>query len=187
MSARTGSSAMAAKDKGNGLAELEKMIHDSPGPERVCQKVSQILRVERNEVALLRLEQSSLKFIYPAELRSAGAIPLSGSAVAARTAVTRAPLLSNSFARVKHVSLFETVRLGTGDETERTEQMPIQKIISVPVSDTEGNVVGVVQLSRKGLDATLAGTDFTSEDLTQLERAAKLIARMPFMKEDAPL
>jgi hypothetical protein len=178
---------MPAKEKPNGFAELERMIDDSPSPERVCLKVAQILRVERNEIALMRLEKGSLKFIYPAELRSAGAIPLSGSAVAARTAVTRAPLLSNSFARVKHVSLFETVKLGTGDETERTEQMPIQKIISVPVADTEGNVVGVVQLSRKGLDATLAGLDFTGEDLNQLERAAKVIARMPFMKEDVPL
>jgi len=177
---------MPAKEKVDGLTELEKMIGDSPSPERVCVKVSHILRVERNEVALLRLEKGILKFIYPAELRSAGAIPLSGSAVAARTAVTRAPLLSNSFARVKHVSLFETVRLGTGDETERAEQMPIQKIISVPVADAEGNVVGVVQLSRKGLDATLAGLDFTGEDLSKLERAAKVIARMPFMKEDAP-
>lgn len=178
---------MSAKAKLDGISELEKMIDDSPTPERVCVKVAQFLRVERNEIALMRLEKGSLKFVYPGELRSAGAIPLTGSAVAARTAVTRAPLLSNTFARVKHVSLFETVKLGTGKESERAEQMPIQKIISVPVADPDGDVIGVVQLSRKGLDAALAGIDFTVEDLAQLEKAALVIGRMPFMKEGSPL
>jgi hypothetical protein len=183
---KQGGSAKPARQEAARVTELEKMIDDSPTPERVCLKLSQILRVERNEVALLRLEKGSLKFVYPAELRSAGAIPLSGSAVAARTAVTRAPLLSNSFARVKHASLFETVKLG-GEEIERTEQMPIQKIISVPVVDEAGEVVGVVQLSRKGLDSSLAGVDFTSGDLTLLEHTAEVIARMPFMRDAAPL
>jgi len=178
---------MTAKAKLEGISEFEKMIDDAPTPERVCVKVAQLLRVERNEIALMRLEKGSLKFIYPGELRSAGAIPLTGSAVAARTAVTRAPLLSNTFARVKHVSLFETVKLGIVNESERAEQMPIQKIISVPVSDPDGDVIGVVQLSRKGLDATLAGIDFTVEDLAQLEKAAQVIGRMPFMKDGAGL
>ena len=184
---KPGSSVAPAKAKTGSVTELERMITDSPTPDRVCVKLSHILRVERNEVALLRLEGGSLKFVYPAELRSAGAIPLSGSAVAARTAATRAPLLSNSFARVKHVSLFETIKLCTGAESERTEQMPIQKIISVPVIDDAGEVVGVAQLSRKGLDSSLAGLDFTSEDLVLLERAAEVIARMPFMRDGAPL
>lgn len=184
---KMGNRAMPEQEKITGFTELEKMVADSPSPERVCLKLSQILRVERNEIALLRLEKGSLRFVYPVELRSAGVIPLSGSAVAARTAVTRAPLLSNTFTRVKHVSLFETVKLGTGEESERTEQMPIQKIISVPVMDEEGIVVGVAQLSRKGHDSILAGVDFTGEDLRQLERAAKVIARMPFMRDGAPL
>ena len=86
--------------------------------------------------------------------------------------------------RVKHVSLFEAVKLGAGsDEEDRSqEQMPIQKIISVPVASSGGNVMGVVQVSRKGLDASLAGADFTSEDLKQLEQAAEILARMPFMQ-----
>jgi hypothetical protein len=45
--------------------------------------------------------------------------------------------------------------------------------------------MGVVQISRKGLDASLAGADFTSEDLRQLEQAAEILARMPFMQEGA--
>jgi hypothetical protein len=168
------------------LADLERMLSDAPTSERACQKLAQILKVRRSEIALMRLEKGSLRFIYPAELRSAGVLPLSGSAVAARTAATRTPLLSNTFMRVKHVSLFEAVKVSTGGEEDKSsEQMPIQKIMSVPVAPAGGAVMGVVQVSRKGLDASLSGPDFSGDDLKQLEKAADILARMPFMQEGA--
>jgi GAF domain-containing protein len=83
--------------------------------------------------------------------------------------------------------LFEAVKLGAGEEDRSQEQMPIQKIMSVPVTLPGGNVMGVVQISRKGLDASLAGADFTGEDLKQLEQAAQILARMPFMQEGAEI
>jgi hypothetical protein len=182
----TGNQGSAAKTAKATVSDLEKMLAEAPSSDRVCLKLAQILRVRRNEVALLRLEKGSLRFIYPAELRSAGVLPLSGSAVAARTATTRTPLLSNTFMRVKHVSLFEAVKLGVVEEEDRSqEQMPIQKIMSVPVMNSGTNVMGVVQVSRKGLDVSVAGADFTAEDLKQLEQAAEILSRMPFMKEGA--
>ena len=183
----TGNQGFGAKAAKVSVSDLERMLSESPSSDRVCLKLAQILRVRRNEVALLRLEKGSLRFIFPPELRSAGVLPLSGSAVAARTAATRTPLLSNSFMRVKHVSLFEAVKLGAEVEDRSQEQMPIQKIMSVPVATDGGNVMGVVQVSRKGLDASLAGSDFTGEDLKQLEQAAEILARMPFMQEGAEI
>jgi hypothetical protein len=59
--------------------------------------------------------------------------------------------------------------------------------MSVPVTTSEGTVIGVVQISRKGLDASLSGTDFTGEDLKQLEKVVEIIARMPFMQEGAQI
>src|SRR5260370_28220465 len=150
-------------------------------------KLAHILRVRGSEVALVRLEKGSLRFVFPPELRSAGVLPLTGSAVAARTAATRTPLLSNSFMRVKHVSLFEAVKLGVEVEDRSQEQMPIQKIMSVPVMASGASVMGVVQVSRKGLDPSIAGADFTGEDLKQLEQAAEILARMPFMQEGAEI
>jgi GAF domain-containing protein len=175
-----------AKSAKTTLADLETMVSGTPSTDQVCRKLATILNVRRNEVALLRLEKGSLRFIFPPELRSAGVLPLSGSAVAARTASTKSPLLSNNFMRVKHVSLFEAVKLGkSADEEDKSqEQMPIQKIMSVPAT-LDGQVIGVVQVSRKGLDASLSGADFSAEDLKQLERAADIIARMPFMQEGA--
>jgi len=183
----TGNQGFATKAAKASVGELESMLSESPSSDRVCLKLAQALRVRRSEVALLRLEKGSLRFIFPPELRSAGVLPLTGSAVAARTAATQTPLLSNTFMRVKHVSLFEAVKLGAGEEDQSQEQMPIQKIMSVPVARSGGNVLGVVQVSRKGLDASLAGADFTGEDLKQLERAAEILARMPFMQEGAEI
>jgi GAF domain-containing protein len=182
-----GTAARPAKAPKAEIADLERMVSDSPSCEVACAKLAQILHVRRGEIALMRLDKGSLRFIYPVELRSAGVLPLSGSAVAARTASTRTPLLSNNFMRVKHVSLFEAVKLsGSSEEDRSMEQMPIQKIMSVPVI-ADGNVFGVVQVSRKGLDASLSGPDFLAEDLKQLEKAADILARMPFMKEGAEL
>jgi len=181
----TGNQAFGAKAEKATLNELENMLSASPSSDRACLKLAQILRVRRSEVALLRLEKGSLRFIFPPELRSAGVLPLSGSAVAARTAATRTALLSNTFMRVKHASLFEAVRLGAEEEDRSLDQMPIQKIISVPVVHSDGQVMGVVQISRKGLDANVAGADFTGEDLNQLEKAAEIVSRMPFMQQGA--
>jgi len=181
-----GSAAKAAKAS---LSDLENMLTESVSSDRVCLKLAQILRVRRSEVALLRVDKGSLRFIFPPELRAAGVLPLTGSAVAARTAATRSPLVSNTFMRVKHASLFEAVKLGAeADEEDRSQgQMPIQKIMSVPVAPSGGDVMGVVQISRKGLDARGAGADFTNADLKELEQAAAILARMPFMQEGAEI
>ncbi len=183
----TGNEGFAAKAAKASVNDLESMLSESPSTDKVCLKLAQVLHVRRNEVALLRLEKGSLRFIFPPELRSAGVLPLTGTAVAARTAATRSPLLSNTFMRVRHVSLFEAVKLGAREEDRSQEQMPIQKIMSVPVMHSGGNVMGVVQISRKGLDASLAGADFTGEDLKQLEQAAEILSRMPFMQEGAEI
>ena len=91
--------------------------------------------------------------------------------------------------RVKHASLFEAVKLGADadEDDHRQQQMPIQKIMSVPVAQSGGEVMGVVQISRKGLDGSTAGADFTNTDLKQLEEAAEILARMPFMREGAEI
>jgi hypothetical protein len=183
----SGVAAKAAKDGVAGLKDLEKMVAESPSPERVSAKIAQILNVSRNEVALLRVEKGSLRFVYPPALRAAGVIPMSSSAVAARTVATGTSLLSNNFARVKHASLFESVKLGSPQDEQAFEQLPIQKIMSVPITPGGGKVIGAIQVSRKGLDSSLAGTDFTTDDLKRLEQAAAIFASMPFMNENAPL
>lgn len=156
------------------LEQLAALESAETTPESICAFVAHIFQVKETEVALLELGGSLLNFIYPAELRTAGAIPLSSAAVAARTARERKAELFNSFTKVKHSSIFELVKLG---DTGLDAQV-IQKLMSAPVLGRGGEVVGVIQVSRKAPRPAAAGPDFTPEDLRKLESVALLVGRL---------
>jgi hypothetical protein len=144
----------------------------------LCMVLAKIFRVQYTEVALLRLDRGSLHFVFPEHLRTSGAIPLSSKAVAAHTALSKKAEIFNNFARVKHASIFETVKPVNTDSEEPNHPSPIQKLMSVPIMNKDSAVVGVIQISRKGLDAKFA-QDFSREDLHDLELAAGLLATAP--------
>jgi len=73
--------------------------------------------VLRAAVGLLRLEGRMLTFLFPAELRGAGSIPLSSSAIAARTAVSRRAECFNNFAQVRHYTFLSSSSLETNPMT----------------------------------------------------------------------
>jgi len=163
-------------------SQLEHLVEKNPAPEQFCAELAKVFHVRPTEVALLRLENGLLKFLFPDELRTAGTIPISSaSAVAAHTAVTKKVELFNNFANVKHASIFETVRLADRDK-DSTAANTIYKLMSAPVMDTAGKVMGVLQICRKGFDLSSAGPDFTLNDLQQLELAAKALAKAGFMR-----
>jgi hypothetical protein len=100
-----------------------------------------------------------LHFIVPVALKNVGFIPLtSNSALAARTVRDSRPEIDNNFSAVRHATVFEAVKTAT------TSGESIQKIVSAPIL-CDGKVVGVMQISRKGISASNAGPDFTAEDL----------------------
>jgi GAF domain-containing protein len=107
-------------------------------------------------------------------LRTAGAIPLSSSAVAARTARTKQAELFNGFTQVKHFSVFELVKLG---DTGLDDQV-IQKLMSAPILNNNGEVIGVIQISRKAPRPAAAGPDFTPEDLRKLDSVARVVGTL---------
>jgi hypothetical protein len=156
------------------IEQLASLDPRSSTPESICACVAMIFQVKETEVALLELGGSLLNFLYPAELRTAGAIPLSSSAVAARTARTRQAELFNSFTQVKHSSIFELVKLG---DTGLDAQV-IQKLMSAPVLAESGEAIGVIQVSRKAPRPAAAGPDFTLDDLQKLESVALHVGRL---------
>jgi hypothetical protein len=159
------------------LLPLGTVLGEGSTPMDVSMVLAKIFRVQYSEVALLRLESGLLRFVFPEHLRTTGAIPLSSKAVAAHTALSKKAEIFNNFARVKHASIFETIKPGTGDP-EDAPPSPIQKLMSVPVMDQDSNVVGVIQISRKGLDPRFA-QDFSREDLHDLELAAGILCTAP--------
>ena len=145
--------------------------------DRLCAELASLFGVRRTEIGMLRLDGELLKFLYPAELHSAGSIPISSSAVAAITAVSKKGELYNNFANVPHRTVFELVRL---KDPERKEDEPpkIQKLMSAPIMGEQDEVLGVVQVSRKGVTPAAAGPDFTVEELQELERTARRVATL---------
>src|SRR5882762_6148967 len=157
--------------------EIEQLAGFDAGdrtPESICVRVAQVFHVMETEVALLELSGSLLNFLHPAELKTAGAIPLSSSAVAARTARTKQAEIFNGFAEVKHFSVFELVKLG---DTGLDEQV-IQKLMSAPVLVKNEEVIGVIQVSRKAPRLAAAGPDFSPDDLRKLESVARFVGTL---------
>jgi hypothetical protein len=157
-----------------GIEQLTGLDSPDSTPESICAWVANIFHVKETEVALLELGGSLLNFLYPAELKTAGAIPLSSSAVAARTARTKEAELFNGFTRVKHFSIFELVKLGDSG----LDALVIQKLMSAPVLARNGEVIGVIQVSRKAPRPAAAGPDFTPDDLRKLESVARFVGRL---------
>jgi len=163
------------------LLPLGSILGDGVTPLDVSMVLAKVFRVQYAEVALLKLEGGLLKFIFPEHLRTTGAIPISSKAIAAHTALSKKAEIFNNFARVKHASIFETIKpLGSEEELLSVPE-PIQKLMSVPILDSQLTVLGVLQISRKGLDPRFT-QDFSREDLHDLELAAGLLASSPVMR-----
>lgn len=167
------------------LAPLGSVLSQGITPLEVSMVLAKVFRVQNAEVALLRLEGGLLKFIFPEHLVTTGAIPISSKAVAAHTALSKKAEIFNNFARVKHASIFETIKpLGVETDAElSTQPAPIQKLMSVPILDQQSAVMGVIQISRKGVDPRFT-QDFSREDLHDLELAAGVLAVSPVMHAD---
>src|SRR5207253_4061736 len=105
------------------LSPLEHLLDQDVTARQVCGVLAKMFQVQQTEVALLRLDRGLLQFVYPDELRTAGSIPISSSSIAAHTAISKKSEIFNNFARVKHASIFETVKLGTSEGVDTSEPL----------------------------------------------------------------
>ncbi len=142
--------------------------------EQLAGKIAKELQVKDDEVAILGVSNRwrHLHFLVPLALKNVGFIPLtSNSALAAKTVTESRPEINNEFAKVRHATVLEGVKAST------TTGETIQKIISAPIL-CEGKVVGVMQVSRKGENASGAGADFTSDDLGKVLALCRPLGRL---------
>jgi hypothetical protein len=148
---------------------------------KIAHELSRNFGVHDDEVALFKLEQSQLRFIYPPSLSNVGMIPLTHSnSLAARTANSKRPEILNNFPQMRHASVFESVpvdsKTRSGGQKAEKITMVIQKVMSAPVVGASG-VLGVIQISRKGTSPKAAGPDFQPSDLQRLISAAGVLAK----------
>ncbi|HEY3926940.1 MAG TPA: GAF domain-containing protein [Candidatus Koribacter sp.] len=161
---------MAASCEKEGLTPLNG--------EKLARAIAQQFTVHEDEVAILRIEETRLIFVYPVKLHDVGYIPLNATtSVAGRTAATKHPEVINNFPQTKHVSVFESVELSTQPHSlmDRHDKPHIQKLMSAPVMKNE-KAVGAVQVCRKGMTGPSSGADFRPEDLQKLVSCCSDIA-----------
>jgi hypothetical protein len=140
----------------------------------IAERIAKNLGVRPDEVALMGVSNRwrHLHFLVPESLKKVGFIPLSStSAIAARTARESRPDIINNFAGVRHATVFEGVKIG-GETSEI-----IQKLISAPILSGD-KVVGVIQVSRKGTNPSVAGPDFTADDLGKVLALCKPLGKL---------
>jgi hypothetical protein len=106
-------------------------------------------------------------------------IPLISSSQAARTASSKRAEIFNNFAAVRHSSVFETVKVG-GENGQA-----IQRLMSAPIVSPEGDVLGVMQISRKGATPLDAGAEFEMSDLHTLREVSDSFGRVARQLLDA--
>jgi hypothetical protein len=99
-------------------------------------------------------------------------IPLISSAQAAKTATTKRAEIFNNFAGIRHSSVFETIKV-SGENGQA-----IQRLMSAPILSPEGDVLGVMQISRKGTTPMEAGAEFEVSDLQTLRDVTNSFGRV---------
>ena len=140
----------------------------------IAARIAKNLGVRPDEVALMGVSTRwrHLHFLVPETLKQVGFIPLSStSSIAARTARESRPDIINNFASVRHATVFEGVKI-SGESSEL-----IQKLISAPILSGD-KVVGVIQVSRKGANTSVAGPDFSADDLGKVLALCKPLGKL---------
>ncbi len=142
---------------------------------------SDVFGLRKDEVAILltNQEKTVLSFAYPEFLVNAGMIPISSpDAFASQIFRLGRGVIENNFNQVKHLHLFEYVRMGDGGKTH-----PIWKVMGSLLKSGEERI-GVIELSRKGPSPEESGEDFTPDQLEFLDRSIAMLA--PFLVKTMP-
>ena len=130
----------------------------------VAAHISSAFKVTESEVAVLlkTRDGQELKFAYPPGLAAgANIFPLKVWSFAGNVAKTATGALDNAFTEKRHLHFYEHIKV------DGPKSGPIHKIMAAPFK-FEGEVFGVVEVSRKGPSAAEAGPDFKSSDLALL-------------------
>ena len=165
------------------VSELERIAgaldtEDAGAPQlslpAIAEKIARIVGVRKEEVAILAVSTrwKHLHFLVPEALKNVGFIPLNSTwSLAAKTVRESRPEIDNNFSSTRHPLVFEGIKIN-GETPEI-----IQKLISAPIL-IDGKVIGVIQISRKGKNATSVGPDFTSDDLGNLLALCKPLGKL---------
>ena len=128
-----------------GILALQAWLKESTTSEQFCNQLAKIFQVPQTEVAaFMRFQWGCLQLFFPRSSRPRGSIAVSSSSsIAAHTATSKKAEFYNNFSRVKHAQSFRNRETGQpGRKSPPFTNPPIQKLVSAPVLDKAGNVIG---------------------------------------------
>lgn len=171
---------MASVDLTLTVAKLVEEMRKAGGSptadalDKLATQIAGAFSAKKDEVAILRLSSDGkmLGFVFPIKLAKIGFLPITTlHSLAIKTIRDRRGEIVNNFSVYKHPTVFESV-----DLSEQSKAAPIQKIVSAPMI-AEGKVVGVIQVSHKGVPGERIGPDFTLSDLTELTSVGSILGK----------
>jgi GAF domain len=133
---------------------------------------------ERNgQTAILMVDADleQLTFAYPEHLARGNTLPIDRNSFAGQVVLQKSILLQNNVPAEPHKDFFERIPNPEG------EVRAIQKMIASPLLDRDGQVIGVVEVSRTGRESSGRDADFTRRDLENLEKCCRVFA--PFIAQ----
>ncbi len=132
--------------------------------------------VARNgQTAILMVDRDlgQLIFAYPEHLARGNVLPIDDKSFAGQVVTRKAALLENSVPREPHKDFFERIPDPAG------EVRSIEKMIASPLFGAEGEVIGVIEVSRAGQESTGMEANFQPRDVANLEKSCRVFA--PFI------
>ncbi len=135
--------------------------------------VSRAFGLGPDELAVLILspDRKMVRFVWPPELAGGGnAFPVTAGSLANQVIQTGRNFLSNAVRELRHLAFYERIRI------QEHSPRVIQKLLVVPLKGADGQVRGVIEISRRGQSRAEAGRNFRPEDQQVLEQLAALAA-----------
>lgn len=155
------------KSRIEAVQESEAML------KTIASEIAGFFSLRAHEVGIFSVNRKKheISFLWPQGMTNAGHIPLNAvNSLVARTANELVTTLDNSFAKSRHLYIFEFML------AEKSDRIPIQKIMSVPVV-VDGIAKAVIQVVHKAATLPEAGEDFSAENLADLVKISSLLAR----------
>ncbi len=174
------------------VRELESLgkLAETTSPQEIFTKavktiasfLAERFAVSQAEIALLLLRpnQKVLRFAHPLEhfKGQTNLIPVNSPGIATSVVRSARGVIYNDMSQVAHLDIYEWIPTG------REKPKEIQKMIAAPLTLGGGEVIGLVEVSRKGKTPQEAGSNFTPEELTQLTQIGAAVA--PWIRRFTP-
>lgn len=154
--------------------------------EKTCEAIADFIikntGVQEDCVAILLLKDAGkvLRFAYPLELYKGQSnfFPVNRNNIAGQVILSERGNIENNLPRVPHFAIYEKAKV------KGKSPRIIQKMVTAPLILPDKNIVGVIQISKRGETLPEAGPDFAPADLGKLTQICQIAA--PFLKKALP-